>query len=375
MFVLVFIITILILVLIHEFGHFFAAKKFGIKILEFGFGLPPRAIGKKIGETIYSLNWLPFGGFVRLLGEDEVDKKVLEDKHSFAYQHIAKRITVVVAGVVMNLVLAWVLFWIVLASQNFKSQIPLFIPHQFIGVNQVNEEMILLGNVLQNSPAEKGGLKEGDRIIAFNDEPILDSDMFIKLTKQNAGKEIKLTISDPQKKEFREVRIVPRKDPPRGEGALGISLGSITIANLEYRESWQKTLAGPIHGYNLMDFSLRFLGRTIVSSFEKRDLAPVSENVAGPLRIGQIVKDILASKNPLLPYLEFMAMLSLNLAVVNVLPIPAVDGGRLFFLLIEAVTRKKVPAKLESKIHTIGFVALLGLIILITISDVRKIFF
>src|SRR6185369_11114388 len=104
MFILVFIFTILVLVVIHELGHFFAAKFFNIKVLEFGFGLPPRAWGKKIGETIWSLNWLPFGGFVRLLGEDEVDKAVLENERSFANQHVLKRITVVVAGVVMNLV-------------------------------------------------------------------------------------------------------------------------------------------------------------------------------------------------------------------------------------------------------------------------------
>jgi regulator of sigma E protease len=110
MFILIFIITLLVLVVIHELGHFLAAKKFNIKVLEFGFGIPPRAWGKKIGETLVSVNWLPFGGFVRLLGEDETDKVMLDDKRSFAYQKVWKRIVVVVVGVVMNLVLAWVLF-------------------------------------------------------------------------------------------------------------------------------------------------------------------------------------------------------------------------------------------------------------------------
>ncbi len=111
--ILVFIVTLLILVVIHELGHYLVAKKFNIKVLEFGFGIPPRAWGKKIGETIWSLNWLPFGGFVRLLGEDESDKSVLGDKRSFAKAAIWKRITVVIAGVGMNLLLAWVLFYIV----------------------------------------------------------------------------------------------------------------------------------------------------------------------------------------------------------------------------------------------------------------------
>ena len=119
MFILAFLVIILVLVLIHEFGHFYAAKKFGIKVLEFGFGLPPRAWGKKIGETIYSLNWLPIGGFVRLLGEDETDKKLLDDKRSFAYQSISKRIVVVVAGGFMNLLFALVFFFFFFFSQNF----------------------------------------------------------------------------------------------------------------------------------------------------------------------------------------------------------------------------------------------------------------
>src|SRR5204863_267071 len=125
--IIIFIITLLCLVLIHELGHFLVAKKFNIKVEEFGFGIPPRAWGKKIGETLVSINWLPLGGFVRLLGEDEQDLKILADPRSFAAQKVSKRIMVVVAGVVMNMLLAWIIFYIILAMSNFKTSFPLLL--------------------------------------------------------------------------------------------------------------------------------------------------------------------------------------------------------------------------------------------------------
>lgn len=375
MFILVFIVTIFILVLIHELGHFLAAKRFNIKVLEFGFGLPPKFIGKRIGETIYSLNWLPFGGFVRLLGEDEVDKKVLENERSFASQKVAKRILVVASGVVMNLILAWILFWIVLGVQNFKTQIPLLAPHRFVGVTQVDEKIILIGDVAPASPAQTAGMASGDRVVAFNDSQVNDADQLVKKTQENLGKKVKLTLSDPQKTTFRTVELTPRENPPPGQGALGVSLGTFTIANLNYLEPWQKALAGPIHGFNLTVYSWEILSRTVAKAIEKGDFTPVSQNVAGPVGITSIVKNILSIKNPLIPYLDFMAALSLNLAIVNILPFPGLDGGRLLFLVAEVLTRKRTHPTLEKYLHTIGLVILLMLIFLVTVSDIRKLIF
>lgn len=375
MFILVFILTILILVVIHELGHFFAAKKFNIKVLEFGFGIPPRAWGKKIGETIWSLNWLPFGGFVRLLGEDEVDKSVLDNKRSFAAQPVWKRILVVVAGVVMNLLLAWVLFYIVLGAQGFKTKLPLLSDYKFAGINQTTEIAIIVGNIAKDSPAEKSGLKDGDRVIALNGVPVTESSKFAEEVKSNAGKEITLTISDLQDKNRREVKLTPRENPPAGQGALGVSLGGIKTVNLSFDSFSQKLFAAPIYSYNLIGYSGKILGDTIGFSVKERNLGPVSQAVAGPIGITSVVKQILEVKNPLIPYLDFIAALSLNLAVVNVLPFPGLDGGRLLFLVIEGITRKKTHAVIEKYVHTIGLVVLLSLIILITISDIRKLVF
>ncbi len=372
MFILAFIVTILILVIIHELGHYFAAKKFNIKVLEFGFGLPPKVWGKKIGETIWSLNWLPFGGFVRLLGEDESDKDVLDDKRSFAAQTVSKRITVVVAGVAMNLLLAWVLFYIIIWAQNFSIQLPLLTDHKFVGVEQTNQNLVLVGSIAKDSPAQKAGLKDGDRVYEINGIKIKNAEELINITKQNAGKEVTLAVADFQGKDEKSVKLIPRENPPPGQGAIGVSLQSADIAQLNFEKPWQKALAGPIHSYNLTTYSWEILSKTISYSFEKKDLSPVSQTVAGPIGITNIVREILSVKNPILPYLDFIAALSLNLAIVNVLPFPGLDGGRLLFLVIEAVTRKKTHAVIEKYVHTVGLFILLGLIILVTISDIKK---
>lgn len=375
MFVIIFILTILLLVIIHELGHYFAAKKFNIKVLEFGFGIPPRAWGKKIGETIWSLNWLPFGGFVRLLGEDETDEDVLDNKRSFAAQSVWKRIVVVIAGVAMNLLLAWALFYVVLGVQGFKTKLPLLTDYKFTGVNQNVETAIVVGSIAKDSPAESAGLKEGDRVIALNGQKVNESDKFVQEVKAGAGKEIVLTISDIQDNNRREVKLIPRENPPAGQGALGISLGGLKTVNLSFDSMTQKLFAGPVYSYNLIGYSGKILGDTVGYAFKEKDLAPVSNAVAGPVGITAVVQQILAVENPVLPYLDFVAALSLNLAVVNVLPFPGLDGGRLLFLIIEAITRKKTHAVIEKYVHTIGLVVLLSLIILITISDVRKLVF
>lgn len=372
MFILVFVLTLLVLVVIHELGHYFAAKRFNIRPLEFGFGLPPRIWGKQIGETLWSLNWLPFGGFVRLAGEDDVEEDVPKNRQ-FSTANVWKRIVVVVAGVVMNLLLAWILFYIVLAAQGFKTQIPLLSPHHFAGVNQVNEELVLVANVSANSPAEKSGIHPEDRILTFNGSPLKSAQELVDQTKQHAGRQIQLTVSENLAgSNPRLINITPRENPPAGQGALGIAMSSGAVATLAYETPTQKLFSGPIHSFNLTVYSGEILGQTIATAFIRKDIAPVSQTVAGPVGITALVKQILDIKNPLIPYLNFVAAISLNLALVNVLPFPGLDGGRLFFLLIEAIFKKKIHPNIERYIHTVGFAILLALIVLVTFSDLKK---
>lgn len=372
--VIIFIVTILVLVLVHELGHFLVAKKFNVLVEEFGFGIPPKAWGKKFGETIISINWLPFGGFVRLLGEDEVNETVTKNPRSFTEQPVGKRIGIVLAGVVMNLLLAWLLFYIVLGFQGFKSEFPLVLPHQFVGVDQKNESLVMIQSVASTSPAGEVGLKTGERVVAINDQFVTGSHDVINKINQQEGKEFKLTLSDPKMQKFRVVNITPRVNPPSGQGPLGVSLGEFELAKLQYN-GVSRVFAGPIHSVNIAVYSGKILGHLIGASFKEKSLGPVSQSVAGPVGITSVANSILTSSDrPLLPYLDFVAVLSLNLAVMNVLPFPALDGGRLFFLLIEAITRKKVHAKFEKLVHTIGMAILLTLIVLVTFSDIKKFF-
>lgn len=372
--VVIFIITLLVLVVIHELGHFLVAKKFNIKVLEFGFGIPPKAWGKKIGETIVSINWLPFGGFVRLLGEDEVSKEILDDKRSFASQTVGKRIAVVLAGVIMNLLLAFLLFYIVLGFSGFKTDLPLLFDHQFIGVNTKIKNSILIQEVKDNSPAKQAGLQPGMEIIGVNGQTFTNVNDFISKIKSLAGSSVSLTVADSQGIQS-QVKITPRVNAPPDQGALGIALGQFQIAKLNYETPTQKLLSGPTHALNLTIYSGEILGKLIGQSFQTKSFGPVSQTVSGPVGITSVVNSILTeNKQPFLPYLNFVALLSLNLAVMNVLPFPALDGGRLFFLLIEVITRKRVHAGLEKWVHTIGMAILLTLMALVTFSDIRKFF-
>ena len=373
--IIIFIITLLVLVVIHELGHFLVAKQFNIKVLEFGFGIPPRAWGKKFGETLVSVNWLPFGGFVRLLGEDEVDKSVLDDKRSFASQSVGKRISVVVAGVVMNLFLAWLLFYLVLGLSNFKADLPLLYNHEFVGANTQIQNSILIQRVQDNSPAKLAGLAPGMVIKAVNGQTFSSATDLTSQIKNLAGTSMELTVVDSSTQVESKIKIIPRVSPPEGEGALGVALAEFQVAKLSYDAPLQKIFSGPIHAYNLTVYSGGILGKLIGQSFIDKSFTPVSQTVSGPVGITSVVNSILTeSKEPLIPYLNFVALLSLNLAVMNVLPFPALDGGRLLFLLIEAITRKRVKAEVEKWVHTIGMAILLTLMLLVTFSDIKKFF-
>lgn len=368
--IIIFIITLLFLIVSHEFGHFIVARKFGVKVLEFGFGLPPKIFGKKIGETLVTLNWLPIGGFVKLLGED--DPKATGPR-SFASQPVGQRIAVVIAGVIINLILAVLIFWIVLAASGFKQQIPLLVSYTFFGVDQTNEMVVVIGKVIANSPAEKAGIKAGDRILQINNVNLNEENQLVEMTKKLAGEKIILTLEN-EKNQQRQIEVSPRVNPPEGEGPLGVSLGAYEIANLSYSSFSQKLFSGITHSYNLASYSFVVLGKFIGAAIQTQNLAPVSSTVAGPVGITNMANTILSVESPLVPYLNFVALLSLNLAILNILPFPALDGGRLFFLLIEAITRKKVKPEIEKWIHTIGMVILLALIVLVTFSDIKKFF-
>lgn len=363
--ILAFVIILSILVLIHELGHFLVAKKLGIKVEEFGFGFPPRVWGIKRGETLYSINLLPVGGFVKLYGEDdagggkllstntEIRKKKNSEqdrdvdlKRAFFARSAWQRIAVVIAGVLMNFVLA-----VLLISYLFSTQ----------GVALPGKTLRIV-EVVKNSPAQMQGLKAGDEVVLYNNKKITEASKFITETKNNLGKPLKIILRR-DGKEF-SLTITPRKNSPKDQGALGVAISNTEIRKYVWYEA---PFYGTIEAAKFSLLIIQGLGG-MVSDLVLHGVKP--KGVAGPVGVAQLTGQ--AVSYGLNATLWFMALLSLNLAVLNILPIPALDGGRLFFIIIEVVTGKKVNSKYESYAHAAGLAILLSLMLFITIFDVVR---
>jgi regulator of sigma E protease len=354
--ILVFIVILSILVLIHELGHFLIAKKFGIKVEEFGYGFPPRLFGKKIGETLYSFNLLPIGGFVKLYGEDEAGGGSLKKSQTHEHSHDLNRAffakpawqkaLVVFAGVVMNFVLA-----VVIISYLFTVK----------GV-AVPTEHIRIVEVVEGSPAARAGIREGDEALSINGKKLTEPKEFIDLTKKSAGKPLKLEVK--RGDQLLDLTLTPRTVTPDGEGPLGVAINNIEVKKYAWYEA---PFYGTLEAFKFSWMILSGIGG-ILFNLVSRGQAPT--DVAGPVGVAQLVGQAVGISYEAVLWVA--ALLSLNLAVVNVLPIPALDGGRLFFILIEMVFRKKVSAKYETMAHAVGLAVLLALILLITVFDVTR---
>ena len=358
------------MVLVHEGGHFLAAKKAGIKVEEFGFGYPPRIWAKKIGETEYSINAVPFGGFVRLYGdptEGEV-KKTRDFKRSFLGKSKKARSVVILAGVVANFLLGIFVFSLV---------------YSFTGIPQKLRNIKIVG-IAPGSPAEKGGLKEEDIVLAVDDKKITNLAEFTKLISEKKGKEIKLLVGRKADNPCREkvlggggfscqdgnllFGLVPRENPPEGEGPLGVVVSDMEIVKYPF---WQMPFRGAVEGVK----EAFGWGWMIFSSLKKMvgDLifrGVVPKDVAGPVGIFQATGVV--AKTGILNILQFLGILSVNLAVLNVLPLPALDGGRLVFVVYEIIFRRRPRPSLERWINTVGMAILVILLILVTINDVKR---
>lgn len=349
-----------VLVLIHELGHFLTAKKFGIKVEEFGFGFPPRVFGKRRGETLYSINALPIGGFVKLYGEDEAGSgRVKRGSHetsvkksdlnrAFFAKPIWQRIVVVVAGVVMNFALA-----VAIATYLFSSQ----------GIPK-DTGTVIISQVDEGTPAETAGLLVGDVIKTVDSETITDTQTLITTTNEKKGEEINLVVV--RGGEEMALTVTPREDPPEGQGAMGIAIDqNIIYQTYPFPLSILYATKQAAQDSLLVVKGFLDVIKTIVTSLT------VPEGVAGPVGMAQLTGEFVQiGPNAVL---ALVYMLSLSLAVLNILPIPALDGGRLMFILIELFTRKKVNPKYESYAHLVGIILLLTFLAFISLKDVGRI--
>ncbi len=405
--ILIFLFILSVLVLIHELGHFLVARKLNIKVEEFGFGFPvtPALFSLKRGETKYSFYPVLIGGFVKLYGEDEAgggkinlqvssskykvsSKKaeILNTKYSihntnlkraFFARPVGQRAAVVVAGVVMNALLAALIYYVMLGFTNYKTDLPLLTDYKFFFVNQTNYNTkqldLVVGFVTPDSPADRAGIKKPSKIISVNGEAIKDNKVFSDLVQKNKGKEVAITLQNLRTDQPYMVRVTPRVNPPKGEGPLGVAF--IPTAILNYQSPMQRSFSGFIHPFNLMAYNMDLLGNLIVVSFKERTVEPVGNAVSGPIGIFvyfNYIGKFYDVNERLLEWLNLAGLLSITLAFFNILPIPALDGGRLFFILIEGIFRKKVNQRVEVIAHTVGMILLLSLILLVTVKEVSQ---
>lgn len=341
------------LLVLHELGHFVLAKKFGVKVEEFGLGYPPRIFGKKIGETIYSLNLLPFGAFVRLRGEE----KAVEGSGSFNNQKVWRRALIVFGGALSFWVVAAVLFSLVMGMGT-----PKVIEDTAVG-NFANPKVQIV-NVLPDSPANKAGLKAADAILKIDGEDISKVSEVQELTASHKGQEIVLTIQ--RGKDIFDVSLTPRVSPKTGEGPMGVDL--VRTALQQY--PWYRA---PIEGIKstgiLTWLVIDGWGRAIAAAFKG---TPTGVQLMGPVGVFSLLNQ--ASQMGVSYFLQFIAIISVNMALMNLAPIPAVDGGKLLFLAIEKIKRKPVSEKTENRITGVFFLLLLGLMILVTVEDIIRLF-
>lgn len=531
--VIAFLVIFSLLVLIHEWGHFFTARKAGIKVEEFGFGLPPRIWGVKKGETLYSINWIPFGGFVRLLGEDSRDPKLAKDKRSFIAKPPRVRIMVIVAGVVMNFLLAYVLLTV-----GFIIGIkPLILSGDDV-IARLNDGTIetspgfVVKDVTQDGPAAKAGMMVNDKVVAVDQKPVVSNEELTNLLKsqndtghtvsvERGTDRLDLTVAADQKQglgfstfeimflprveilnvkensasamagllpsdiilkindqpiyyldeylnairssgtlnfmvqrgnEIRNVQVrmiqapsvimsgifpgTPAEKAGVAKGDLLISIDGQTFSTPDEVIAYTKQKANKVLHYvfdrqgQLVEFDITpseqgliGVGLSPVFSFENQELSvyttdsPVSvllihdvqypfwvapfrafeeagrlsvltaqmfgnvihqvvtqfsvpEGVAGPVGIAQLTYQFV--QEGAMSLMRFVALLSLSLAIINILPLPALDGGRLLFIVIEVITGKRVSAKLEGLIHAVGFLLLITLIFAVTYNDILR---
>lgn len=519
--IIIVVLVFSVLVLIHEFGHFIAARRSGIKVEEFGFGLPPRLWGKKKGETLYSINWIPFGGFVRLYGEDSSNPVVLRNKRSFAGRPMRDRVKVIVAGVFMNFVLAWLLLaigfsvgmqplltpadvlpaiesgqvvmesglriknidpgsraetlglraddrvvavdgvpvneFILLKSgsyqvlrgvdaltfqiDNFEGLGVQFYDHASFprakifdlpkhsepykaglrpgdiilavngqqvfnvidfenavrGENLLNYKIyrdglfldviverkearqIIISEVLPDSPAMEAGLLAGDKVLAVNGKEMADGPSLIKFVEEHQAEKLAYLIERHGQRIFYEIQ------PENAR--IGVFLSELLNFDVDpgmslYNVDLLSSIAEvkdeqyPVHiaVFKALGETWRMSKLTgglfidVVKNLV--NTGKVSEDVAGPVGIAQMTYDFV--QEGIIPLLRFVAILSLSLAVINILPIPALDGGRLLFIIIEFVIGRRVSQRAESYVHGLGYLLILALIVIVTYSDIVK---
>lgn len=330
MYIILAILAFGILIIVHELGHFALAKLNGVRVDEFSIGMGPKILSKQGKETRYSLSLFPIGGYVKMMGEEGE----VEDERSFSAKSPLRRISIIIAGVFMNYVLAIVIFTFFINTFGFVTTT----------INKVEDA----------SPAYEAGLLTGDKILKMDNSKIFSQDDIITNIYLSKGKEISFLVD--RNGEKKELAVIPRTNE-NGQLKVGVAFDAVEKPGVltSFRQSFNKTAS--LVSQTFAGLKMIFTGQ-----------ANLKTDVGGPLTIVKMSAE--TAKAGIWPLLYFTAFLSVNLAVFNLLPFPALDGGWCVILLIEFITRRKVPDKVVGVLNYIGFAALIGLMIVVTIKDI-----
>ena len=340
------------LMVIHEFGHFVLAKKFGVKVEEFGVGYPPRIFGIKKGETIYSLNLIPFGAFVKVYCE----QGGIEDYHSFSGKSMWQRFAIVLGGVVSFWIVAIIILSVVAGAWGLPTEVD--------DSQNVSNPKVHIAVIIADSPAKTAGLMAGDIVVGF--EKISELQGFIG---SNKGKEITLTVK--RGEDLLEKKIIPRVAPPEGEGPLGIGLARSGLMTYPWYEA---PLRGVLATY---DLTANVIAGWVMGLKGIMGISKIPDGLKvefmGPLGIFDLLREYF--KMGINYFLFLVALLSTALALANILPIPALDGGKMVFLAIEAIRKKPINHKLEQRVSSVFFALLIIMMIFVTVKfDIPRVF-
>lgn len=351
------LVLFVLLVVVHEFGHMIAAKKGGVEVEEFGIGFPPRAklLTKKDG-TEFTLNWLPLGGFVKLKGEHDA----ATEKGTFGAASFPRKAFIIAAGVLMNWAAAAVIFTVISLIG-----MPQLIDNQFKVSSdaEVTRQEVLAGLVEEDSPAELIGLEVGDRILSINDTTVKTGDELRAATQEYAGQAVEVVYSHEGSDVVKTVNL--RNDEEKGN--FGVAPAEQTLV----RSTWSAPIVGVGTTVQFTVETLKGLGGAVANLFSG-NAAKAGESVTGPVGIVVVLQNL--SEQGLVFVLFLIGIISVSLAVMNILPIPALDGGRLFVMGLFKVLKKPLSKELEEKIHGTGMLVLLMLAALITVVDIKRFF-
>jgi regulator of sigma E protease len=369
------IIVLGILIFVHELGHFLLAKLMGVSVEKFSLGFGPKLFGKKIGETEYLLSAFPLGGYVKMFGEggfieggesdprpeDEsaptgiTSEPVLreltdeEKGRSFAHKPVLARIVIVMAGPVFNLIFAWLIF-IVLCM---------------VGVPTVTAK---IGEALKDKPAAKAGIQKGDIITSINNKPIKNWDQIAEGVAASKGNPLTLSV----KRESQNISLTITPEPRVsknlfGEKVNGYAIGVASAGEVvtEHFNPYQAVIKGTEQTWKVIDITFMSLVKMV------QRVVPM-DSVGGPIMIAKMAGE--QASAGISPFLAFMALLSVNLGVLNLLPVPVLDGGHLLFYFMELIFRRPVPQKVREYAQQIGMVLLLGLMVLAFYNDIIRYF-